>query len=169
MFMLKTEFNRQVLMVRKPNGRYREATRGEIFSSARVELDSMFSRESELLESPEAVKDWLRIRLAHYSNEVFGVLWMDNRHRAITFEEVSHGTIDSAVVSPREILRSAIEYGAPACILAHNHPSGVATPSRADKEITEKIKSALEVIGTRTLDHIIVAENTYSFAENHLM
>ena len=167
--MIKTEFNHQTLMVRKNNGRYRDATRAEIFQAAKVEIDSIFSRESELLESPEQVKDWLRTRLAPYSNEVFGVLWMDNRHRAITFEEVSHGTINSATVSPREIVRSAIEYNACACILAHNHPSGVAAPSQADKEITGVVKKALEVVGTRTLDHIIVASDTYSFAEHGMI
>ena len=167
--MLKTEFNHQTLMVRKENGRYREATRTEIFNATKRELDSMFSRESHLLESPGAVKDWLRTRLAPYTHEVFGVLWLDNRHRAITFAEYSHGTIDSAAVSPREIVRGAIEHNAGACILAHNHPSGVAAPSSADKEITKKLKGALELVGTRTIDHIIVAESTYSFAEHGMI
>lgn len=167
--MIKTEFNKKPLMVRKENGRYREATRAEIFNAAKLELDISFSRESDLLQDPATVKDWLRTRLAHYSNEVFGVLWMDNRHRAITFAEITHGTIASATVHPREIVRSAIEFNAAACILCHNHPSGIANPSTADKEITYKIKSALESIGTRTLDHIIVADTTYSFAEHGLI
>ena len=95
-------------MVRKENGRYREATKSEIFEAARVKLEHIFSRESELLESPDGVKDWLRIRLAHKSHEVFGVLWLDNRQRAITFNEISHGTIDSATVSPREVVRGVL-------------------------------------------------------------
>ena len=167
--MLKNEFKKSTLMVRKENGRYREATRTEIFETASVELDSLFSRESELLESPDGVKKWLRLRLAHKSHEVFGVLWLDNRHRAITFNEISHGTINSAAVSPRELVRGAIEANAAACILCHNHPSGVASPSEADRQVTLKIKEALEIIGTRTLDHIIVAETTYSFAENGML
>jgi len=167
--MLKTEFNHQTLMVRKNNGRYREATRAEIFQATKLELDSMFSRKSPLLQTPDEVKAWLRNRLAPYTKEVFGILWMDNRHRAITFEEISHGTIASATVSPREIVRGAIESNAAACIMAHNHPSGVAAPSQADFEITKKAKEALDLVGTRTLDHIIVADDTYSFAEHGMI
>ena len=115
------------------------------------------------------VKDWLRTRLAPYTKEIFGVLWMDNRHRAISFIEYSHGTIDSAIVSPRELVRGAIETNAAACVLAHNHPSGVAKPSQADKLITTKAKEALELVGTRTLDHIIVADDTFSFAEHRMI
>ena len=167
--MLKNEFKKSTLMVRKENGRYREAAKSEIFEAARVKLEHIFSRESELLESPDGVKDWLRIRLAHKSHEVFGVLWLDNRHRAITFNEISHGTIDSATVSPREVVPGAIEVNAAACILCHNHPSGIAAPSEADKQVTKRIKEALEIVGTRTIDHIIVAETTYSFAEHGMI
>ena len=166
---MKAEFNTVRLYARNENGRYQKATRAQILSAANSEIDSMFSRESVLLEDPNMVKDWLRTRLSHYSNEVFGVLWMDNRHRAITFEEIAHGTINSATVSPREIVRSAIEYNAAACILAHNHPSGVAKPSDADIQITKVAKESLHLIGTRTLDHIIVAEDTYSFAEHRMI
>jgi len=167
--MIKTEFNSVRLYARNRNGRYQKATREQIFAAANAELDSVFSRESELLQDPEEVKKWLRTRLAPYSNEVFGVLWMDNRHRAITFEEITHGTIASATVSPREIVRGAINFNAAACILAHNHPSGVAAPSQADIEITNRAKEALHLVGTRTLDHIIVADNTYSFAEHGMI
>lgn len=167
--MINTEFNRVTLFVRERDGQYRQATRGEIFQSAKTEIDAIFSRESDLLEDPGMVKSYLRNRLAHYSNEVFGALWMDNRHRAITFDEISHGTINSATVSPREVVRSAIEYNAAACILTHNHPSGLALPSDADKVVTRRVKEALETIGTRTLDHIIVAEDSYSFAEHGIL
>lgn len=165
--MLKHEFNSVTLYARNKNGRYQKATREQILEAARSEIDYLFSRESELLESPDMVKDWLRTRLASYTNEVFGILWLDNRHRAITFREYSHGTIESATVSPRELVRGAIETNAAACILAHNHPSGVAKPSQADIEITSRAKEALQLVGTRTLDHIIVADDTYSFAEHH--
>ncbi len=94
---------------------------------------------------------------------------MDNRHRVIEFEELFRGTIDGARVHPREVVKSVLKHNAAACIFAHNHPSGDATPSQADQQITQRLKEVLGVIDVRTLDHVVVSENTCSFAELGLL
>ncbi|AOV15909.1 hypothetical protein BJI67_01420 [Acidihalobacter aeolianus] len=98
------------------------------------------------------------------------MLWLDNRHRVIAFEELFQGTIDGCSVYPREVVRKALEHNAAACILAHNHPSGVTEPSRADQSITDKLKQALGQIDVRVLDHLIIggAEVT-SMAERGML
>lgn len=120
----------------------------------------------EVLGSPGAVSDYLRLKLASYKYEVFAVIFLDNCHRAIEFEEMFRGTIDGASVHPREVVRSAIKHNAAAVILAHNHPSGLAEPSSADIQITQRLKDALALIDVRVLDHIIVgSHSTTSLAE----
>ncbi len=98
--------------------------------------------------------------------EVFAIVFLDNRHRVIAYEELFYGTIDGASVHPREIVRKALEHNAAAVILAHNHPSGIAEPSTADERLTSRVREALGLIDVRVLDHIIVGgDTTYSFAE----
>ena len=104
------------------------------------------------------------------ANEVFAVLWLNNRHHMLAFDEMFYGTIDGASVHPREVVRRAIEHNAAAVILAHNHPSGVAEPSRADTQLTRRLSDALGLIDVRVIDHIVVgAEETVSFAERGLI
>ena len=100
---------------------------------------------------------------------MFAVLWLDNRHRVLAFEELFRGTIDGASVHPREVVKAALRHNAAACIFAHNHPSGDPTPSPADKRITQRLKEALGLVEVRALDHVVVAETTCSFAELGLM
>ncbi len=121
------------------------------------------------ITSPEKTKAFLQLKLAHLEHEVFAVLWLDNRHRVIAFEEMFRGTIDGASVHPREVVKAAMRHNAAACIFAHNHPSGVAKPSHADMNITQRLKEALEFVDVRPLDHVIVGENTCSFAERGLI
>ena len=97
------------------------------------------------------------------------MLWLDNRHRVIAFEQLFRGTIDGASVHPREVFKSAMRHNAAAAIFAHNHPSGVADPSQADQRITQKLREALSLVEVKTLDHVIVGETTCSFAERGLM
>jgi DNA repair protein RadC len=106
-----------------------------------------------------------------YRHEVFGCLWLDNQHRVLEFEELFHGTIDGASVYPREVVRAALRLNAAAVIFAHNHPSGVAEPSEADRMITQRLKQALNLIDIRVLDHFIVGDGdqAYSFAEHGLL
>ena len=166
--MLQREFNLQALMVRDENGQDRPATGEEIIEAAQRELSTHF-RRGMLLNSPTSVKDYLRLQLARYEHEVFGVLWLDNRHRVLSFEELFRGTIDGASVYPREVVKSALRHNAAACILYHNHPSGVADPSRSDETITDRLKKALELVDVRTLDHLVIGEQAYSFAEHGLL
>ena len=97
---------------------------------------------------------------------VFACLYLDNRHRVIAFEELFHGTIDGTSVHPREVVRAALKHNAAALIFAHNHPSGVAEPSDADRRLTRRLQDALGLVDIRTLDHFVVGDGeVVSFAE----
>jgi DNA repair protein RadC len=135
-----------------------------------LEMAGRHLRESlakgDALTSVADTQRYLQLRLRDYQQEVFGCLYLDNKHRIIAFEELFHGTIDSASVYPREIVKRALQLNAAALILAHNHPSGDPEPSAADKVITAKIKAALALVDIRVLDHCIVGDNRcVSFAE----
>lgn len=118
-------------------------------------LDSEL-RESEALTDPAASARYLKSRLAAYPFEVFACLFLDNRHRVIAFEELFRGTIDGASVHPREVVRQCLAHNAAAVILAHNHPSGVAEPSAADRAITLRLRDALALVDVRVLDHFVI-------------
>jgi len=111
------------------------------------------------LESPAATRTFLVAQLRDRPYEVFSVLFLDNRHRLIAFEELFRGTIDGASVHPREVVRQALRRNAAAVILAHNHPSGVAEPSQADELITLRLRDALALVDIRVLDHLIVGDS----------
>jgi DNA repair protein RadC len=120
----------------------------------------------DVLTSPRQTRDYLGLRLHAHPHEVFACLFLDNRHRVIAYEELFRGTIDGASVHPREVVRRALHHNAAALILAHNHPSGVAEPSQADRQITQRLQEALSLIDVRVLDHIVVGHNeTRSLAE----
>ncbi len=118
-------------------------------------LDSEL-RESEALTDPAASARYLKSRLAAYPYEVFACLFLDNRHRVIAFEELFRGTIDGASVHPREVVRHCLAHNAAAVIFAHNHPSGVAEPSAADRAITLRLRDALALVDIRVLDHFVI-------------
>lgn len=125
---------------------------------------------SDPLESPETTKRFLQSKLRHYQKEVFGCLFLDNQHRVILFEELFFGTIDSASVHPREVVKRSLHHNAAALIFCHNHPSGVAEPSASDRSITAKLISALDLIDVRVLDHMIVGDaEIVSMAERGLL
>ncbi len=120
----------------------------------------------EPLASPADTRRFLEARLKGYPREVFACLFLDTRHRVICFEEMFHGTIDGATVHPREVVRRALSHNAAAIIVSHNHPSGVAEPSRADRALTRRLKEATALIDVRLLDHVVVGDGeTVSFAE----
>ena len=121
--------------------------------------------EREPLRDPSAVRQMLQSRLRDREHETFAALFLDNQHRVIAFEELSQGTIDGASVYPREVIKAALRLGAAAVIFAHNHPSGVAEPSAADRALTERLKAALAQVDIRVLDHFVVGEQVVSFAE----
>lgn len=125
---------------------------------------------TEALNSPDATKRLLRLRAGDKDREVFSVLFLDSQHRLIAVDDLFTGTLDGAAVYPREVLKQALAYNSAAVILSHNHPSGVVTPSAADKQITERLRNALGLVDIRVLDHIIVAPDaTFSFAEAGLL
>lgn len=126
-------------------------------------------KRGEEITSASAVKNYLKSKLRDYQHEVFACLFLDNRHRIIKFEEMFTGTIDSASVYPREVVKRAISHNAAALILAHNHPSGVAEPSDSDERITQRLKEALALIDVRVLDHFVIGDEVVSFAERGLL
>ena len=122
------------------------------------------------LTSPEITRAYWSAQLRGYSYEVFACLFLDNQHRVIQLDELFRGTIDGASVYPREVVKQALHHNAAAVIFAHNHPSGVTEPSQADKQITEKLKKALDLFDIRVLDHFIIGDGEpYSFAEHGLI
>ena len=122
------------------------------------------------LTSPASVREYLQLKLRDRKAENFGAVFLDNRHRVLCFEEMFQGTIDGAQVHPRVVVQRALETNAAAVILYHNHPSGVAEPSRADENITSRLKDALSLVDVRVLDHFVVgAEDVTSFAELGLL
>ena len=127
-------------------------------------------RRRDVLASPAAVRDWLRLKLAGLPHEVFCALWLDAQNRLIAWDELFRGTLTQTSVYPREVVKRALACNAAAVILAHNHPSGVAEPSGADQVLTRSLKDALALVDVRLLDHFVVAgREPLSFAERGLI
>ncbi len=140
-------------------------TETDILLMAR-QLATLRLRRGRALTSPKEVFNHLQALLAEYEHEVFALLMLDSRHRVVAFEEVFRGTLDGASVYPREVVKIALEHNAAAMILVHNHPSGDPEPSQADRTLTTKLQGALNLVGVRTLDHIVVGhEGCVSLAE----
>jgi DNA repair protein RadC len=140
-----------------------------VLEIARRHLAEQLKRDSAL-ENSTAVRAYLKAMLRHEPHEVFGCLYLDSRHRVLGFEALFHGSIDSASVYPRQVVKRALAHNAAALILCHNHPSGVAEPSQADRQLTQRIKEALAYIDVRVLDHFIIGEGEpLSMAELGLM
>ncbi|MGV6815856.1 MAG: RadC family protein [Thiotrichales bacterium] len=138
-----------------------------------IEMASRHLQESLVRENaftnPGDARRYVQQRLREYPHEVFACLFLDTRHRLITYEELFTGTIDGASVHPREVVRQAIKHNAAAVIFAHNHPSGIAEPSSADRQITERLKTALSYVDVRVLDHIVVGDEPVSMAERGMV
>lgn len=130
------------------------------------QLANLRLRRGRALTSPKEVFSHLQALLADYEHEVFALLLLDNRHRVIVFHELFRGTLDGANVYTREVVKTALEHNAAATVLVHNHPSGDPKPSQADLNLTHKLQEALNLVGVRTLDHIVVGhEGCVSLAE----
>lgn len=126
--------------------------------------------QTNALNSPNAVKDYLRLALAGREHEVFVVVLLDAQHRVLACEELFRGTLTQTSVYPREVVKAALRHNAAAVLFAHNHPSGVAEPSSADELLTRTLKSALALVDVQVLDHFVVAETeALSFAERGLL
>ena len=141
----------------------------EVIGTALAILRSRLNKPGAALESPYAVRDYLRLTLAAETSEKFGCLFLDSKHRVLSLDLLFQGTIDAAAVYPREIVKAALRHNAAAMILVHNHPSGSVKPSAADRHLTSRIKEAVGHIDVRVLDHFIIGGcadmEIYSFAE----
>ena len=123
-----------------------------------------------VMQSPQALRDWLRLHCAGLQHEVFIVLFLDSQNRLLSAAEMFRGTLAQTSVYPREVVKSALQRNAAAVVLAHNHPSGSAEPSRADEHLTQTLKAALALVDVRILDHFVVAgDRATSFAERGLI
>ena len=157
------------LIAQFKDGSSRPATSEEIIAAAREHMSRRIRRGTQLT-SPKATRDYLSLKLGTLEREVFAVIFLDKRHRVISYQEMFQGTIDGASVHPREVVKEALKQNAAAVILAHPHPSGVAEPSQADEFITKRLKDALELVDIRILDHIIIGGgDTTSMAERGLL
>jgi DNA repair protein RadC len=131
---------------------------------------SQQARRRDALGSPQAVRDYLRLLLAARPYEVFVGVFLDSQNRLLAADELFRGTLAQTSVYPREVVKAALAWNAGAMIFAHNHPSGVAEPSRADELLTQALKQALALVDIRTLDHFVVADGQLtSFAERGLL
>jgi DNA repair protein RadC len=157
------------LLVRDVAGDYRPAKADEVLQAAlRVLSGQMYG--SEVLNSPRAVCDFLRIKLGTLEHEVFAIIHLDAQNRVIDYVEMFRGTVSQTSVYPREVVKESLARNSVALILVHNHPSGLAEPSRADEMLTQTLKSALALVDVRVLDHLVVAgANILSFAERGLL
>ena len=152
------------LYVRDASG-YREANAKDVIACAQGLIAQRYRAGARVMDSPHRTREYLKLQFGALDHEVFGCLFLDSRHRLIAVETLFRGTIDGASVHPREVVKAAIQHGAAACILFHNHPSHLSTPSQADELITQRLKDALALIDVRLLDHLIIGERCFSFAE----
>lgn len=143
-------------------------TDNQILDAAAEILACKYIRDGEFTSS-QATREFLRFKLGGYEREIFSVMLLDSQHKLIDYKELFFGTINAASVYPREVVKLALNENAAAVIFAHNHPSGTSQPSQADIAITKRLKEALALIDISVLDHIVIGEDTSSFAEMNLL
>ena len=157
------------LLIREATGDYRPAYTEEVLTAAQRFLLQKL-QHGPLFAAPDAVRDFLRMKFGKLEHEVFAVLMLDAQHRLIEYVELFRGTVSQTSVYPREVVKESLARKAAALILVHNHPSGLAEPSRADELLTQTLKSALALVDVRVLDHLIVAgPDILSFTERGLL
>ena len=141
-----------------------------IINQALAILESRQRHPGHAFTQPQAAADFLRLKMGEYEREVFAVMLLDNQHRLLDYQELFFGTINAGSVYPREVVKAVLGKNAAAVILAHNHPSGMAEPSDADKAITARLQEVLEVVDVQVLDHFVVGQHdVVSFAERGLI
>ncbi len=147
-----------------------QRTRKAIERATRL-LEGSAVYRTEAMNSPSAVRDYLRLKLAPLEHEEFHVIWLDAQNRIIAFDRLFRGALTQTSVYPREVVKAGLAHNAAAVILAHNHPSGVITPSHADMALTSELKAALRLVDIKVLDHFIVAgaDTPLSFAERGIL
>lgn len=152
----------------KEGRRFIPAPNQTIINEAR-EIYAVYFPDTQALTSPDIVKEYLRYAIGTAENERFLALYLTNQHRIITLDVLFYGTIDSASVYPREMVKGCLKHNAAAVIFAHNHPGGSTELSEADRHITKKLKNALSLLDIRVLDHLIVGADIYSMADHGLI
>ena len=159
----------QLLKGIKGLGPAKRAELAAVIELARRALAQEFAQRP-VFDVPHKVKDYLKLQLGPLDHEVFAVMFLDATHRLIHFDEMFHGTLAQTSVYPREVVKRALAHQAAAVILAHNHPSGVAEPSRADEYLTQALKNALALVDVRVLDHLVVGHGeVFSFSERGML
>ena len=165
--MVNSTNSQKVLDLR---AKYSPLTDEDILKSAQAILAERLNRADLLLSSPKVVADYLISQLATLEHEVFAALFLDNRHRLLTYQELFRGTINGCSAHSRELVKFALHCNSAAVILAHNHPSGVADPSEADKTLTKRLTDALALVDVWVLDHSVIgAGEAVSFSERGLL
>ena len=148
----------------------RTAVENQIIEQALEILDERLFTRDPALDSPKTVASYLKLKLAAEEHEAFAVIFLDSKHRPMAFEILFRGTIDTATIHPRQLIKRAMAHNAAAVIISHNHPSGCTEPSSADIAITKRIQEALTLLDVRLIDHFIVGSGTpLSFAERGLI
>lgn len=145
-------------LIQDRNGHYQRRgpiTEHDVLAAAETLLRAKLERQGSI-GNPQDASNFLRMRLGALLHEEFHILWLDTRHRILDCQRLFIGTVNGASVHPREVVRAALTLNASAAILAHNHPSGVAEPSQADRNITQELIAALRLVGVRVLDHLVV-------------
>jgi len=160
--------SRQDFCARKGLGNAKYAQLQAVLEMARRHLGEELKRK-HALSSPADTRRYLQALMRDFEHEVFGCVMLDNKHRVITFRALFNGSISSASVYPREVVKQALADNAAAVILAHNHPSGIAEPSQSDIHITRRLVEALELVDIRVLDHFIIGDEVVCFSERGLI
>jgi DNA repair protein RadC len=146
------------------------ASDDEVIAKALSIIKRRLTKPGEVMSSPLLIKNYLIIELAELEHEVFVAIFLDAQHRVLEYREMFRGTLTQTSVYPREVVKEALRLNAGAVVFAHNHPSGMPEPSRADEMLTQTLKNALTLVDVKVLDHIIIGgTTTVSFAERGLM
>jgi DNA repair protein RadC len=158
------------LFVQDAQGQYIVADDDTVVASALRIAESRIPRVENVFHTPDAVKNFLCLKLGGLPHEIFGVMFVNSQNGMIAFDEMFRGTVSQTSVYPREVVKRALQLNAAAVVLVHNHPSGSVDPSRADEHLTQTLKSALALVDVRVLDHIIVGgDRSLSMAERGLV
>lgn len=157
--------NAETLYIRSTTGRYKIATDDQILAAGRAAAESLIAPDDPM-SNPRTTSAFFKAKLAGLGHECAAFLYLDSQHKPITYIEHGHGTVTQASVYPREIVKTSLRVNAVALVMAHNHPSGIAEPSPADLALTRHLKTALQLVDVKLLDHIIVTgTSTTSLAE----
>ena len=156
-----------MLFVKDREGQYRPAPKNLILAEAHRVSSYQLRRGTKIkIENSECAKSAIQTRIGHKQHEVFACLFLDSGHRILTFKEMFRGSINKAIVHPREVVKDALQLNAAAVIFAHNHPSGDSKPTDQDIELTNTLKDILKVVDVSVLDHLVVGDEVTSMADS---